>query len=170
MVTAALVSPQEYLATTYRPDVDYIDGRLEERNMGERSHGRIQNLISAWLLSREKLWGTVTLVEVRLRTGATRFRVPDVMVLSADAPDEAVVATPPLLCIEILSPILSPSDTLQKMWDRTQDYLAMGVPVCWIVDPSNLRAWTVTSAGLTEVKDGILRAGAIEMPLSEIAG
>ncbi len=45
----------------------------------------------------------------------------------------------------------------------------MGVPVCWIIDPLVLRAWTVTSAGLVEVKDGILRAGEIEMLLAEVS-
>ncbi len=32
------VSITEYLATAYHPDVDYVDGRIEERNVGEKSH------------------------------------------------------------------------------------------------------------------------------------
>ena len=74
------------------------------------------------------------------------------MVLSADAPEEAVVVTPPLVCIEILSTC----DTLNEIWDRTQDYLRIGVPVCWIIDPVSRRGWTVTTAGLVEAKDGFL--------------
>jgi len=31
----ALVSLDEYLAATYRPDRDYLDGELVERNAGE---------------------------------------------------------------------------------------------------------------------------------------
>jgi hypothetical protein len=32
MSTAALVGLQDYLATTYHPDRDYVDGVLVERN------------------------------------------------------------------------------------------------------------------------------------------
>ena len=72
--------------------------------------------------------------------------------------------TPPLLCVEILSP----GDTLTSIWDRIEDYLKIGVPVCWIVDPETGSAWTATSAGLNKISDGILRAGEIEVPLSEV--
>ena len=33
------VSREEYFRTSYRPDVEYIDGELQERN-GERSNPR----------------------------------------------------------------------------------------------------------------------------------
>ena len=36
MSTKAPVSVEEYLATTYDPDCDYVDGELLERNMGEK--------------------------------------------------------------------------------------------------------------------------------------
>ena len=29
---------EEYLATSYRPDCDYVDGEIEERNLGEKEH------------------------------------------------------------------------------------------------------------------------------------
>jgi len=35
MSTRAPVSVEEYLATTYDPDCDYVDGEPLERNMGE---------------------------------------------------------------------------------------------------------------------------------------
>jgi hypothetical protein len=34
-MSATAVSLSEYLQTDYRPDVDFIDGELEERNVGE---------------------------------------------------------------------------------------------------------------------------------------
>jgi len=86
------------------------------------------------------------------------------MVISADAPREQVVITPPLLCIEILSP----GDTLNEIWVRTHDYLSIGVPVCWIMDPRATRAWTVTESGLVEAANGILRARETEMALTEV--
>jgi Uma2 family endonuclease len=164
MASAVLVSAEEYLATHYRPDCDYVDGEIIERNRGEFSHATMQGAVLVWLHARKKLWRSKPVPELRLRITPRRFRIPDVVVIAADAPVEQVVVTPPLLCIEILSP----SDTLSQIWERTQDYLSVGVPTCWIIDPLTLHAWTVTSAGLTEAKDGILRAGEIEMPLSEV--
>lgn len=32
MPTETLISVEEYIATSYRPDCDYMDGRIEERN------------------------------------------------------------------------------------------------------------------------------------------
>jgi hypothetical protein len=34
MATGALVSVDEYLSTSYDPDCDYVDGVVEERNVG----------------------------------------------------------------------------------------------------------------------------------------
>jgi len=42
MAVAAPVLVEEYLNGTYRPDCDYIDGELAERNTGELSHGQMQ--------------------------------------------------------------------------------------------------------------------------------
>jgi hypothetical protein len=36
-----LVSVREYLSTAYYPDVDYVDGQLEDRNVGEKEHGEL---------------------------------------------------------------------------------------------------------------------------------
>lgn len=161
MATGTLVSVEEYLNTTYRPDCDYIDGEVVERNVGKRKHGRLQGEIYAWLRARETPLRVAALVEVRLKITPRRYRIPDVMVLASDAPYEDIVLTPPLLCIEILSPL----DSLSSIWDRVQDYLSIGVPACWIVDPESRRGWTATSAGLVEAKNGILQAGVISMPL-----
>ena len=38
---------EEYLRTSYRPDCDYVDGRVEERNWGEFEHGRIQGHVGS---------------------------------------------------------------------------------------------------------------------------
>ena len=37
-----IISVEDYLNTTYRPDVDYVDGEIEERNLGEFDHGDLQ--------------------------------------------------------------------------------------------------------------------------------
>jgi Uma2 family endonuclease len=49
------LSVEEYLHTVYRPDVDYVDGRIEERNVGEFDHADLQTYIATLLRSRSKL-------------------------------------------------------------------------------------------------------------------
>jgi len=43
--STTLVSLDEYLATTYRPDRDYVDSEVVERNVGEWDHSRLQALL-----------------------------------------------------------------------------------------------------------------------------
>jgi hypothetical protein len=69
------VSVDEYLATTYDPDCDYVDGEVLERNRGEVDHSRLQMLIGGYFLSREEFWGITALPEVRVQVTAKRFRV-----------------------------------------------------------------------------------------------
>ena len=47
MRTAALVSLEEYLATSYHPDCDYVDGMLTERNVGQKDHSKLQGEVFA---------------------------------------------------------------------------------------------------------------------------
>jgi Uma2 family endonuclease len=164
MPAETLVSVEEYLSTAYHPDRDYVDGELLERNMGEYDHGWTQLAIGSWLWVRAAGLHICPLTKVRLQVTATRFRIPDIMVLSGDAPRDPIIRTAPLLCIEILSR----DDTMRAIMGRIQDYLAMSVPVCWIVDPIDRVAWIAESNGLHDVKDGVLRAGHISLPLSDI--
>jgi Uma2 family endonuclease len=164
MAVGTLVSVEEYLHTSYRPDCDYVDGEVQERNVGELSHGRLQLRIGAWFLACEASLGVKAVAEVRLQINARRFRVPDLMVLSAQAPREEIVTIAPLLCVEILSK----TDSLTLIWERIDDYFGIGVPVSWIIDPVRHLAWTATPGNLVKSTDGILRSGDLEMPLAEV--
>jgi hypothetical protein len=42
MGSTTTIPVSEYLVTTYRPDCDYVDGEVQERNLGEYDHARIQ--------------------------------------------------------------------------------------------------------------------------------
>ena len=153
----------EYLHTDYSPDVDYIDGELEERNVGERDHSCLQGLITHYLMNREKEWAIFVYVEQRIQVSTTRFRVPDIAVVST-RPAGGVITEPPLLCIEILSP----EDRATRLQARIDDYLNMGVPCVWLIDPATRRAWIHTPEDSREAKHGILTAGQIRLPLSEL--
>jgi len=120
----------EYLGTTYRPDREYVDGEVRERNVGKWEHARVQALLAAWFVNHERGWGIACSTEQRLQVAPNRVRIPDLVVLTA-GPQPDVLTEPPLLVIEILSPEDSYSDTQE----RAQDYRNMGVETLWIIDP-----------------------------------
>lgn len=86
MSSATLVSIADYLATSYRPDRDYVDGELQERNVGEWPHSRAQGRLYAFLFQRESHWGIQAIPEQRIQVSPTRFRVSDIcVILASDA-------------------------------------------------------------------------------------
>ena len=130
MATILHIPLNEYLGTSYRPDREYVDGEIRERNVGKYEHARVQALLAAWFGNHEREWGVQVVTEQRVQVSSTRVRIPDVALLSLRAQPDVVV-DPPLLVIEILSPDDSYSDTQE----RAQDYRAMGVGTIWIIDP-----------------------------------
>jgi Uma2 family endonuclease len=148
MATGSLVSVHEYLSTSYRPDCDYVDGVVVERNLGETDHSRLQTEIAYYYRSRRKQWGLWALVEQRVQVAATRFRIPDVC-LVVGAPQEQILRTPPFICVEVLSP----DDRFSAMRQRVEDYLAFGVPYVWILDPATRRAYRCVPGATQEVTE-----------------
>ncbi len=142
--TPTLLAIEDYLNTSYHPDVDFVDGEIEERNLGEFDHARLQFKLASFFDAKEKLWGIQGVVEQRIRVSPTHVRVCDVALLRADAPRERVTETPPLVCIEIMSP----EDRLSRAQLVLADYLAMGVSNLWLIDPLRRSAHTFDAAGL----------------------
>ena len=155
MATSALITAREYLATSYRPDCDFVDGEVLERNLGEYDHNKLQFAVAKFFDSMSVAWHIDVIPEQRVQVSATRFRIPDVCILSADEPVEQVVRRTPLLCVEILSP----EDTVFRMRERIADFLAMGVPQVWILDPKARVA--IVCEGDTTVEH---RAGVLALP------
>src|SRR5215468_8783215 len=104
MATGSLMSVKEYLSTSYHPDCDYVDGVLEERNVGDVDHSDLQSEIVYQLRARRREWGVWAAVEQRVQVSPTKFRVPDVCVVLGGKPKEKILHTPPFVCIEVLSP------------------------------------------------------------------
>jgi hypothetical protein len=71
------VSIEEYLNTSYRPDCDYVDGEVRERNVGEWDHSRMQSRLLVYLSVHEEEWGIAAVVEQRVQVRPDRYRVPD---------------------------------------------------------------------------------------------
>jgi len=160
------LSIEQYLNTTYRPDVDYVDGHIEERNLGDTDHGKIQKRLLILLSLREEEWGVEALPETRVQVSPTRFRVPDVCVVRGGDADESTVTSAPLLCLEVLSP----GQALAAVRERAQDFFNMGVSEIWVFDPPSQTAYVCLPDSVTEYKDGTLRLGGtpIELSLAEV--
>lgn len=166
MKSSTLVSVEEYLASHYDPDRDYVDGELVERNVGEYDLARLQMLLAGYLLRGEKKWNIRVLVEQRVQVRTARYRVPDICVIHRSTEIHQILDCPPFLCIEVLSP----NDSLESLQEHIDDYLSFGVAFVWVVSPKSRRGWIYTADSIREAKDGILRTSNpdIEVPLAEV--
>ena len=166
--TLPLITIDEYLHTTdFEPDADYVDGHIEERPLGEWDHGDLQSEITGLFRSHARAWGIRAAAEIRVRVSPTRFRVPDVCVVAASEPKQQIVTTPPVLCIEVLSP----EDRLPRVLRRVKEFIDMGVPEVWIFDPATRTAHVLHTDGtVTDHRDGTLRLSGtpIELPVGQV--
>jgi len=163
MPIATRVSLEEYLQTEYEPDCDYVDGVLEDRNVGKKRHSRTQQRIILVLSPLVASHGLEPLPEQRIQVSTNKVRIPDVCLCAADD-DEEIIRRPPPLCIEILSP----EDRLSRLLKIVADYIAFGVPVIWIVDPYNREAFVVTHDHPTLQQVDELRWNDVVVQLNEI--
>ncbi len=161
-----MIPVTEYLSTTYRPDRDYLDGELKERNMGEQHHAHLQGILSAIFHTHRHDWGVRALPEQRIQTSAERFRIADVCVLRSSDPKDPIVRFPPLLCIEILSK----DDSLGELQERVNDYAGLGVKHIWAIDPWKRLGYIASTHEFERPSDGILRidGSPIEVSLADL--
>lgn len=165
MATPVLIPVSEYLKTMYRPDCDYVDGEVEERNLGERQHGLLQGILFSIFQANRRSWRMLPLLEQRVQVSATRFRIPDVCLVSPADGSEPIVRKAPLLCVEVLSS----EDTLKRMQVRIKDYVAMGVPCIWVIDPLRREAYYASDDGFEPVSDSLVVPGTpITIGLGEV--
>lgn len=171
MGTTSAVPVEKYLESYGEPDWEYVDGELVERAVGERGHSRIQANLIAWFHTRRRALNIRALPELRLQLSPQRFRVPDVLIEDENTPTESIVRTPPLLCVEILSP----EDQYGRVLGKVEEYLAFGVACVWVIDPEAGLAWvhTAIAGGGTQtrtVREGDLQCptGRLSIPFAEL--
>ena len=140
------LSVEDYLHTSYSPDCDYVDGELQERNLGEFDHAAIQTALAVWFATHAKDWNIRAVTELRIRVSPTRFRIADVCLLSREEPVEQVPTRAPLAIIEILSP----EDRVSRYQQRLDDYRRMGVKNIWVVDPETRRGYDCSTGSWIE--------------------
>ena len=166
MAAGTLISLDEYLHTIYDPDCDYVDGEVQERNLGENDHAYLQTAIAIFLGGRQKELGIYVVVEQRVQVSPTRFRVPDICVVLGGRPKERIFRTPPFICIEILSP----EDRLSRVQEKMGDYLNFGVPYVFLLNPETRKVYRWTREGMLEVNELRTEQPEIVVPLADLFG
>jgi Uma2 family endonuclease len=142
MAASAQLSITDYLNTTYDPDLEYVDGRLVERNVGKWEHARVQALLAIWFGQHEAEWSIQTATDIRTRVAWTKVRLPDVLLVGL-GPQPDVIDQAPILCVEILSE----GDTYAETQRKCEEYIRMGSKATWIISPMNrtARSWNGTA-------------------------
>ncbi len=140
--TAQAVSLEEYLATEYHPDVEYIHGELKEKPVTGFPHGVVQLVLGEWFRRHRKEWGILVSVETRTRIDSQQVRLPDVVVVKKGDETRGALVKAPLIAIEVLSP----SDSYADLKARATDLRTMGVENVWLIDEERRAAevWTGT--------------------------
>ncbi len=137
-----------------------MDGVLVEMSLGTGKHSGIIRKLSRWLedaaLDMGQEWvvlSALVSVQTQTRSGISRARIPDVVILPASQwdgiqgrsgmaigrVDESVL----LLVIEVVSP----STKSEDYGDKQDEYAARGIPEFWIVDLTQAGVWVLVLAG-----------------------
>lgn len=162
--SATLISVQEYLQTDCKPACEYRDGVLTQKPMPTRKHSQAQYRINSLIDTSSPEFEAGP--ELTLRLGPGRFLVPDIAVQRKDRIQDPYPTEPIHLCVEVLSP----EDRLSAVIAKGEEYLAWGVPTCWIVDPEKRMAWEFSrDQGLHEIPPGgFLNAEPIRVALADL--
>jgi Uma2 family endonuclease len=153
------INVEDYLSMVFEHDCEYVDGVIEERDLGEFEHSFVQGILVGLFLQNREAWGVFPLPEQRVQTRKTNVRVPDVTILREGTPRESILTNPPLLVIEVQSP----ETPLRRTAGKSREYLAFGIEHVWVIDPYARVAYRGTAQGLE-----LIRSGEISIPATPI--
>jgi len=158
-----LVSVEEYLNTSYDPDVEFVDGVLVERNVGDWLHSLVQSNILFAL--RRKYSQLKVVAELRSSATGTRYRLPDVCVLLAP-PKTKYLLDAAFLVVEVLSE----SDVMSSVIEKLNEYAGTGVQNIWLIDPRLQLMSTYRRPALIEIEGQVISTtdGSVELSRAEI--
>jgi Uma2 family endonuclease len=163
------VSLEEYLHTSYEPDMEYVDGALVGRNVGTQLHGLLQLYLGIYLNQFRKTHQITVFPETRLFMANTgRHRIPDIMVLEHPYRKGRVVTDVPAIVIEIKSP----DDSFDEVIDKCLEYAELGVPNIVVLDPDHKRQYVFAGEALRIVTSIVLvlpkSGGSLPFPVNDL--
>jgi len=162
-MTHRRISLEEYLDTSYDPDVEFVDGTLVERNIGDWLHSLVQSNILFFL--RQKYPHLKVVPELRSRVTTTRYRLPDVCVLRT-APKTKYLLDSAYLVIEVLSE----GDVMSAVMEKLKEDAAKGVENIWLVDPRLQVISSYCPPALIELEAELIATadGSVELSRAEV--
>lgn len=130
------VTVDEYFDQGLWSEYEYVEGFLMPRRSGNASHARMVVTLSAWLEEHNAVIDVYAALVVSV--SRDRYRVPDVCAYGKGTPQPDLLETPsspPLAVFEILSP----TDVMDEMLDKLDEYRSIGVPHAFIIDMKRRR-------------------------------
>jgi Uma2 family endonuclease len=158
--TITLVSADEYLTSSYHPDMEFVDGALVERGVPTISHGLLQHVLCVYLDAFRTEFEFEPLPAVRTQiVERARYRIPDVMLCPLPVPAGIIMTSAPWAVIEILSP----EDRFSDVVARFQDYKKIGVRHMVLLDPEDLVAYRFENGALAQTQ-----IASLELPTGDL--
>jgi Uma2 family endonuclease len=163
MNAAALLTLDEYLDRHFEPECELIAGELRQKPLPTDHHSDICGQL--FLLLVAQAGRARTRLELSIRIG-NDVLIPDVCALREREKElyRDILAEPPLLCVEVVSPSQRPAEMLAKC----ERYHEFGVPYCWVIDPVNNRAWEYHAGTAPAEQTSTITAGDLTISLSEL--
>ena len=160
---ASLISVEEYLHNPAYRRSEYAGGRIVQKPVGTKDHGRLQGRCFRFLDEYfDSHPGGYASVELHCRfsiDGELRFRLPDVcaVIEREDDPDSPYLERAPHLAVEVRSPEDKVSDILRKL----DEYFSVGTRLAWVILPEERAALIRTADGRITVASAgdVLRGG-----------
>ncbi len=118
---------------------ELVDGELVERVMGAEASwvaGKLHSLLEAYGESSKSGWSFVADLGYRCFDGRPKLvRKPDVSFVRRERLPGGLpkgdLRIPPGLAVEVVSP----NETVYELDEKVEEYLAVGVPLVWVVNP-----------------------------------
>jgi Uma2 family endonuclease len=142
-----LVPVDEYLNSSYHPDLEYVDGVLVEHGDPTIAHSLLQVILCSHFWQHRRRLGFAPLFRARTQIiERARYRIPDLMLCPVPLPKGKIVNVVPWAVIEILSP----DDRLSDQIQRFREYKQIGVRHMILLDPEELLAFRFEDGSLLQ--------------------
>jgi Uma2 family endonuclease len=154
------VTPDDLLGMEDAGLYELVDGRLVERHMGARSsfvNGRCMQLLGTYCTERRLGWPLDSEASYQCFADRPRKvrRCDFSVVLHGRFEDESLpdghIRIRPDLAVEVISP----NDTWYEVETKILEYLGLGVPLVWVVNPVARTVWEYRPDGVIRLfRDG----------------
>jgi Uma2 family endonuclease len=164
-----LLTAEEFEQLPSEPDAlfELVRGLVVRERAPRPLHGRLQNrmgyLLEAWMEGRGEKGAVLAHAGFVVATDPDTVRIPDVAYVSADRiPPDGYGSGLWRLGPDLVVEVTSPSNSWTDIQERVTDYLRVGTPLIWVVDPPTrtmtvyrpeVRAERLDESGLLEGGD-----------------